>query len=115
MMKREHGAAIAIGAALLVYGAVSMFRTGDIVDCDAPPIGKGYQCASVHCHRAFHERKLASDGAEISTLRVSYNFSDAPDRTVYYATWQLEGRPVIARCELNGVTVVATEFLDRLP
>jgi hypothetical protein len=115
MIKREHGAAIAIGAALLIYGALSMFRTDDVVDCDDPPTGKGYQCAAVHCHKAFQDRQLASAGAEISTLRVSHNFSDAPDRSVYYATWLQEDRSVIARCELKGATVVSIDFLDKLP
>jgi hypothetical protein len=115
MVKRKHGAALAIGAALLIYGALSVFRTEDVVDCENPPIGKGWQCAALYCQKAFRDRQLARGGAQISTLKVSHNFSDAPDRSVYYATWLHEDKSVIARCELNGAKVVSIDFLDKLP
>lgn len=115
MNVRKHRAVIAVAGALLIYGALSMFRTGDIVDCDDPPMGQGYQCAAVHCQKAFRDRQLARADAEISALRVSHNFSDAPDRSVYYGTWVQEDRPIIARCELKGATVVSIDFLDKMP
>ena len=115
MGKRKHLAAIAITGALLLYGVLSVFRTGDVVDCNNPPVGKGYQCAAVHCQKAFRDRQLARADTQISALRVSHNFSDAPDRSVYYGTWMHEDRPVIARCELSGATVVSIDLLDKIP
>ena len=115
MDKRKRYAVVAIAALLIIPAVVGMFRTGDIVDCDNPSPDRAHQCSALHCQKAFRDRQLARADAQISTLRVSYNFSDAPDRSVYYGTWVHEDRSVIARCELKGPTVVAIDFLDKMP
>jgi hypothetical protein len=87
----------------------------EILNCEPPPPGKAFRCSALYCQKALYERKLVRAYTQVFLPRHQYNFSDAPGRSVHFATWTQEDRPLIARCEMKGYDVVSIDFVESLP
>ena len=87
----------------------------EIWNCEQTAARQQYRCAALYCEKALYERKLVQPYTPVSIPKHWYNFSDAPDRSVHFATWMQEGKPVIAKCEMKGLDVVSIELLEKMP
>jgi hypothetical protein len=112
-----------VGYVFLIYPSYSedpsvAYHDGmptEILNCEPPPPDKVFRCSALYCQKALYERKLVHPYTQIFLPRHQYNFSDAPGRSVHFATWTQEEKPLIAKCEMKGYDVLSIEFVERLP
>jgi hypothetical protein len=113
--------AIAVGLWILSRGGdepASVFENGVLIEidnCDHPPQARIFRCAALFCEKALYDRKIVRANTSVLMPKHYVNFSDAPDRSVHFATWETDGRTNIAKCEMTRLNVVSIELLAEMP
>jgi len=87
----------------------------EILNCQPPPPDTEYRCAALYCEKALYERKVVRPYTRVAVLRHQHHFNDTPGRSVHYATWTHEEKPVVAKCEMQGYEVISIDLLERMP
>ena len=96
----------------------SVFQNGvltEVVNCDDPPQNMIFRCAALFCEKALYDKSFVRANTRVSMPHHQYNFSDAPDRSVHFATWTFDGKINIAQCEATRLKVSSVQLVNAIP